>query len=386
MRVMILGVDGYLGFPLAMHLKSRGHEVLGVDNGVRRERVDEVGGVSAFRLETMQSRARQAGYAFIKSDVASGAWSGWIGHELAEFKPDAIVHLAEQPSAPYSMKDDRCCEETVRDNVLGTIRLLWGMRHYCPDAHLLKLGTMGEYGTPDVDIPEGWFDLSFRDKTTKALFPRQPGSFYHCSKVADSTFIEFACRTWGMRSTDVMQGVVYGTRTPEMGSHPIDPQYRTRFDADAVFGTVINRFVAAAVLEAPITPYGTGYQSRGFLPLQDSIQCMRILLESPPHPSEYRVVNQLDEVCSIGKLALVVADAANEVGLKPDLKRAENPRVEREDHHHYKPDTEILRSLGYEPRGSLREVVREMIEDLLPLRERLVALADALDPGVSWRL
>lgn len=244
--------------------------------------------------------------------------------------------------------------------------------------------TMGTYGTPNVDIPEGWFDLEFRGRKTRAQFPKCCGSMYHGTKCCDAVFVEFACRNWGLRATDVMQGVVYGTRTPEMGD-PIDPQLRTRYDFDGIFGTAVNRYCAQAVLGLPITPYGKGGQTRGWLPLQDSIQCLRLAIENPPKPGEYRVVNQLEECYSVRDLADIVAQCAVEVGIgaHPEVAHVANPRKEAEEHY-YNPDHEILLQLGYQPKGDLRGTIREMLVDLGGVSERLAKYAGAIEPRVKW--
>jgi nucleoside-diphosphate-sugar epimerase len=242
---------------------------------------------------------------------------------------------------------------------------------------------MGEYGTPDTDIPEGWFDLEFRGRTTRAQFPRKPASLYHASKVSSSTVIEYVCRTWGLRATDIMQGVVYGTRTGEIDGSA--PEMRTRFDMDQAFGTAINRFAAQAVAGLPITPYGKGGQTRGYLPLRDSIQCLRILLEAPPQAGEYRVVNQLDKCYTVVDLARTVAREAVMVGIEAaDVVHVDNPRVEAESHY-YNPDAQILRDLGYQPTGDLPGVVRDMLVDLMPQAGRIARFAGAIAPKTTWR-
>jgi len=381
MRVLILGIDGYIGWPLAMHLAGRGHRVQGIDNLSRRGRVLAEGGQSAFSLPAISERARRLGIAVSTGSVGPTE-DDTLVNVLAAFHPEVIVHLAEQPSAPWSMRSEQNCQETVRENLASTLAVLWAMREWSPGAHLVKLASMGEYGTPGVDIPEGWFDLEFRGRSTRALFPRSPGSFYHASKAADSLMVEMACRTWGLASTDIMQGVVYGTRTPEMGD-PVDPALRTRFDFDQCFGTVINRFCTQAVLGLPIRPYGGGGQIRGYLPLVDSIQCLRIITESPPSPGRYRVVNQFEEVSSVLDLAYRVSVEADVLGLSTSIICAENPRLEAENHH-YAPDHEILASLGYSPTCGMSQAISHMIQDLLTARERLEEASGAIDPTVRW--
>jgi len=234
------------------------------------------------RLKAFHERFGQA-LQFREGDLRDYAF---IIECLKSFVPDAIVHLGEMPSAPYSMMDLDHCVFTTTNNLVSTLNILHAMKETCPNAHLLKLGTMGEYGTPNVDIPEGFFTIEYRGRRETLPFPRQAGSWYHQTKVHDSNNVMFACRVWGLRSTDIMQGVVFGTRTDEMGD---DVRLRTRFDFDQCFGTALNRFCAQAVVGVPLSLYGRGRQRRGFLPLRDSMQCLTIALENPPIDGEYRV-------------------------------------------------------------------------------------------------
>jgi UDP-sulfoquinovose synthase len=296
-------------------------------------------------------------------------------------RPDAVVQLGECPSAPYSMIDVEHASYVQTNNIGGTFSLLFAIRDWAPEAHLIKLGTMGEYGTPDIDIPEGFFDVEFRGRRSRLPFPRQAGSWYHWSKVHGSNNVMFACRLWGLRATDVMQGVVYGTRFAGRGD---DPRLATRLDFDHAFGTAVNRFCCQAVLRRPLTVYGSGGQRRGFLPLDDVMTCLRLLLENPPAASEYRVVNQFDRVYSVAELAAAVAAAADRLGLPASLEHLDNPRVEQEDHY-YRPDRRVLASLGYAPSSTLAENLDEMLRDLLPHRDRIASHAHALAPTIPWR-
>jgi UDP-sulfoquinovose synthase len=307
-----------------------------------------------------------------------------------QFKPDAIVYLGQMPSAPYSMKGVEEAIYTQHDNILGNLTTLWAMKEVCPDAHLLKLGTMGEYGTPDCEIPEGKFPsgASWFNQNTEHVgnlggmtFPRQAGSWYHQSKVHDTHNVEMACRIWGLRSTDVMQGIVYGTHIDEMEE---DPDLRTRFDFDECFGTVIHRFCSQAVAELSLTVYGSGKQIRGFLPLKDSIHCLELALENPPEFGEYRVFNQLAYSQSIARVAIQVRDAALSVGIQATIGQTGNPRVESETHK-YAVSCNNLKYLGYTPSYDLPTDLQAMMTKLKPYKSRILAYRSAIDPKTTWK-
>lgn len=384
MKVLICGMDGYLGWPLALRLLGpEGFEVVGLDNFSRRAMVREIGSDTAIPIASMEDRLATSrevfgdAPAFLEGDLRN---YDFIASVLEEHRPDAIVHLGEMPSAPYSMADAKRAYFTQENNVLGTLNLLFAMRDHCPRAHLVKLGTMGEYGTPNVDIPEGFFEVEFNGRKDWLPFPRQPGSLYHLSKVHDSFNIMFACKVWKLASTDIMQGVVYGTRTSEIGRHV---GLRTRFDIDGVFGTAINRFCAQAVMGHPITPYGSGRQKRGFIALRDSLRCMTIAIKNPPSEAEYRTFNQFDNVYDIRSLAEEVVSAARILGLDSLVQSVENPRIEAEDHY-YRPVSQELRKLGFVPRHTLQEELAIMLGDLLQHQERLQSLRHVFDPKIQW--
>lgn len=383
MRVFITGIDGYLGWPLALYLTARGHEVAGADCYLRRDWVAEMGSRSATPIPRMTDRGNaytgrfKRGLRFYRGDLTDYSF---VWNILRSFKPDAIVHLGEMPSAPYSMIDIEHMIFTHKNNLYGTLNLIYAMHDVCPDAHLVKLGTMGEYGTPEVDIPEGEFRIEYRGKTDVLPFPKQPGSFYHLTKVHDSNNINFACKTWGLKSTDIMQGVVYGIHIPEMKE---DYLLLTRFDFDAVFGTAINRFCAQAVAGLPITPYGKGLQKRGFLPLRDSMQCLTLAIENPPCAGEYRVFNQFEEVYGLNELAERVQLVAKEMGLDSEIRRLENPRKEKEDHY-YNPDHKKLLDLGYEPTTDMYEELKITISILMKYIDRIKSREHVLIPDIRW--
>jgi UDP-sulfoquinovose synthase len=384
-RIFIAGIDGYLGWSLALYLARRGHAIAGADLFLRRQWVAEMGSASITPIGSMP--ARLAAFAehygaplnFCEGDLRDYAF---VERTLREFQPDAIVHLGEMPSAPYSMLDVHHAVFTQTNNLVSTLNLLFAMRDVpgCRDTHLVKLGTMGEYGTPNVDIPEGFFEIEYRGRKDILPFPRQAGSWYHWSKVHDSNNVMFACRMWGLRSTDIMQGVVFGTRIDEMND---DPRFLTRFDIDQSFGTAINRFCAQAVIGHPLTPFGKGHQRRGFIPLRDSMQCCTLAIENPPPAGEYRVFNQFEEVYDVTELALKVQKVGRELGLAVAVRNLENPRIEKEEHY-YHPDHRHLLDLGYRPTRDMEAELRVMLTDLLAYRDRIESLREVLIPDIRW--
>lgn len=383
MRVFICGMDGYLGWPLAMYLSVRDHEVAGADAYLRRQWVEEVGSHSAIPILPMKERLQAFKEVFGKEIIF---WEGdlqsfdFVLKGLKEFQPEAIVHLGEQPCAPYSQIDVDHCVFTQTNNIVGTLNILWAMTQVSPQAHLVKLGTMGEYGTPNIDIPEGFFTIEYRGRKDTLPFPKQAGSWYHQTKVHDSHNIMFACKIWDLRSTDLMQGVVYGTGTEETRA---DPRLATRFDFDEVFGTALNRFCAQAVIGHPLTPYGKGGQTRGFINIIDSMRCMELSILNPPELGEYRVFNQWTERFNVNSLAEEVKKAGEAINLKVEIKHIGNPRVESEEHY-YNPDHKKLYDLGLEPHKMI-DALEAMLRDLMNHKERLEAKRDHILPTIYWR-
>jgi UDP-sulfoquinovose synthase len=337
MKIFIAGIDGYLGWALAQHLTARGHEVAGNDRFLRREWVEEVGGDSALPVYSIDERLQ--------------AFRERFGKDLRFWDGDLLDYA-----------------------------FLRAMRDVCPKAHLVKLGTMGEYGTPNLDIPEGFFEIEYRGRKDTLPFPRQPGSFYHLTKVHDTHNTTFACRIWGLSATDIMQGVVFGTQIDAMGD---DPRLRTRLDFDQCFGTAVNRFCCQAVIGHPLTLYGSGSQTRGFLPLRDSMQCLTIAIENPPQAGEYRVFNQFEECYTVEELAEKVREAGSRIGLNVEIEHYDNPRTEKE-HHYYNPDRQHLIDLGYQPTHDVVSEMQLMMKDLLPYRERILARRELLIPDIRW--
>ena len=380
-KILILGGDGYLGWPTAMDLATRGHEVALVDNFLRRAMSVELGAGSLTPIQGLQGRVR----AF--EEVTGHRIAAYIGdltdpqfvdRVFTEFKPESIVHYGEQPSAPFSMIDRKHAVETQRNNVEGTLNVLFAMRDITPDAHLVKLGTMGEYGTPNIDIEEGYIEIDHNGRTDTLPFPKLPGSMYHLSKVHDSHNIHFGCRIWGLRATDLNQGVVYGIRTDETD---LDERLCTRFDYDEVLGTAFNRFCVQAVVGYPLTVYGKGGQTRGFLNIIDTMQCVRLAIETPAEKGEFRVFNQFTEQFSVNDLAERVQRVGEAMGINVAVDSVTDPRIEAEEHYYNATHTKLL-DLGLEPHLLTDEVVGHLIETIQRYKDRI--LLEPIAPKTKW--
>jgi UDP-sulfoquinovose synthase len=383
MKIFIAGIDGYLGWALAQYLTVRGHTVAGADLMLRREWVDEVGGISAIPIASREDRIAAFKDQFGKTlDFRVGDLCDYdfVTGFFEEFQPEAIVHVGQMPSAPYSMMDNKHAVWTQVNNVASNLNLLWAMREVVPDAHLVKLGTMGEYGQPNVDIPEGYFEVEYRGRKDTLPFPRQPGSFYHLSKVHDSHNTHFAVKIWKLRATDIMQGVVFGSRWDGMGD---DPRLRTRLDFDQCFGTAINRFCVQAAVGHPLTLYGAGTQARGFIPLRDALRCLTLACENPANKGEFRVFNQFAEAYNLNELADMTKEVGDELGLDVDIQHYENPRQELEQHY-YNPDRQNLLKIGYEPSQDVKSEMRDMIADLTHHKSLILEHAETLVPDIRW--
>ncbi len=382
MRVLILGGDGYLGWPTALRFSARGHEVAVVDNFSRRRWHREHGSGSLTPICELDERidawrAISAGEQ-IRRYVGAVEDGDFLDEVVAETSPEAVVHYGEQPSAPYSMMSRERAVETQHTNVIGTLNLLFSLRDHVPDCHLVKLGTMGEYGTPNIDIEEGFIEIEHKGRTDTLPFPKLPGSLYHCSKVHDSTNLHFACRIWGLRATDLNQGVVYGIETEETAR---DERLITRFDYDEIFGTVLNRFCVQAVIGHPLTVYGTGGQTRGFLNIRDTLQCVELAVENPAERGEFRVFNQFTEQFSVGELAQLVKHAGEHLGYSVEVQHVDNPRVELEEHYYNAVHTKLL-GLGLKPTLLGEELVESMIHAIERHKDRVIA--SSIDPHTRW--
>jgi len=349
-----------------------------MDNFSRRTIDDEIGSQSLVPIRTLRERIdawhKATGqtlrpYVFDLTDYKKTL------DMIEDFQPDAIVHFAEQRAAPYSMIDRDHAVYTQVNNVVGTLNVIYALARLMPDCHLVKLGTMGEYGTPNIDIEEGFIEITHKGRTDVLPYPKQPGSFYHLSKVHDSHNIMFACMNFRLRSTDLNQGIVYGHATDETR---LDDALATRFDYDGVYGTVLNRFAVQAVIGHPLTVYGKGGQTRGMLDIRDTLRCIEIALTNPPEPGEYRVFNQFTEEFSVGDLAHRVQR------LYPGavIEYLPNPRTEMNEHYFHAVNTHLL-DLGLEPHFLSDEVILEMFEIIEHHRERVVP--ENVNPDIDWR-
>jgi UDP-sulfoquinovose synthase len=379
MRIMVLGGDGYLGWPTAMYLSSRGHDVAVLDNAVRRQYDAELGSGSLVPIESLQTRVK------VWQEVTGAEIPCYFGdlcdadftyEAIRTYRPDAIVHFAEQRAAPYSMIDRKHAVYTQVNNVVGTLNVMYAVGELNRDIHIVKLGTMGEYGQPNIDIEEGWLEIEHKGRKDRVLYPKKPGSFYHLSKVHDSHNLEFGCRIWGLRVTDLNQGVVYGQQTEQT---MLDPRLETRLDYDAVFGTVLNRFAIQAVLGLPLSVYGGGSQTRAFLDIRDTVRCIELACDNPADEGEFRVFNQATEQFSLDELAKLVA---NSFPGGAEVVHIDNPRVEMENHYYNFVHT-ALESLGLQPH-LLGDTLLTSMYGVIEKYKDNVDL-DLLTPSVQWR-
>jgi UDP-sulfoquinovose synthase len=379
MRILVLGGDGYLGWPTALHLSARNHDVGVVDNFARRLYDCEMGVDSLVPIRQLQRRVttwKEVSGHTVQPFIGDLTDEVFVEETIREFAPEAIVHFAEQRSAPYSMIDRKHAVYTQVNNVVGTLNLLYAIAEIDPSIHLVKLGTMGDYGTPNIDIEEGFIEITHKGRTDILPYPKQPGSFYHLSKVHDSHNIHFACRIWGLRSTDLNQGIVYGQETPETMLHR---DLRTRFDYDGVFGTVLNRFAVQAAVGYPLTVYGKGGQTRGMLDIRDTLACVELACVNPPEPGEYRVFNQFTESFSVIDLAEWTAKIA---GGDVTIDNVPDPRVEKEEHYYNAVATQ-LPALGLKPHFLEDATIEVLIETAKQHKDRVEF--DAIRPTVNWR-
>jgi UDP-sulfoquinovose synthase len=382
MRIMVLGGDGFCGWATSLYLSKQGHSVAIVDSLIRRQwdkQLDVKTLTPIFGLgERLSLWHRKAGL-HISPFIDDITDYDFLCEVFRAFKPEAVIHFAEQRSAPYSMIDRDRAVFTQTNNVVGTLNVLYAIRDHAPDCHLVKLGTMGEYGTPNIDIEEGYIEIEHNGRKDILPYPKQPGSFYHLSKVHDSHNIAFACKVWGIRATDLNQGVVYGCVTDETA---LDEMLINRFDYDEVFGTVLNRFCVEAAVGHPLTVYGTGGQTRGFLDIRDTVRCIELACENPAKPGEFRVFNQFTEQFSVLQLAEMVRSAGSKFGLRVDIQNISDPRVEAESHY-YNAKHSKLEDLGLKPHLLSDSLLDSLLNVAIKYKDR--ANLSKIMPTVNWR-
>lgn len=381
MKVLVLGGDGYLGWPTAMHLSAQGHDVSAADNYLRRRLQQDEDVEALYSTPNLMDRCRiwkAASGKDVRPFIGDLREWDFMARLFQETEPDAIVHYAEQPSAPYSMIRREAAALTLKNNIEVTANLIFAVRELAPKAHIVKLGTMGEYGTPNIDIEEGWIDIEHKGRRDKFLFPRQAGSLYHTTKVMDTDLLWFYVRTWGLAVTDLMQGPVYGIVTDENKDHP---DLYPFFCYDELFGTVLNRFVAQAVAGYPLTVYGKGGQTRGYLNIKDTLNCIRLAIEAPANAGELRIFNQFTETFSVNELASRVQRVGNGLGLRVAVKSLENPRKEREEHY-YNPAHTGLTALGLEPNILTDDVLADMMG--IVMRHKAGIVQHRIFRGTKW--
>jgi len=382
MRILVLGGDGYLGWPQSLHLSNLGHDVAIYDNFMHRHFDLERGFHSLIPIYSLHERIsawKEVSGRHIHLYTGDTLDYEALATVFQVFQPEAIVHFAEQRSAPYSMIDRKHAVFTQTNNVIGTLNVLYAMKEFVPNSHLVKLGTMGEYGTPNIDIEEGFIEIHHKGRSDILPFPKQPGSFYHLSKVFDSHNIIFCCKIWGLRATDLNQGVVYGIETDETA---LDTRLATRFDYDQIYGTALNRFCVQAVASYPLTIYGDGQQIRGYINLRDTIKCIELSIATPPGEGEYRVFNQFTEQFSLIELAEAVVEQSKKFGLEAQIKHLPNPRVEAEQHYYNARHTKLI-ELGLEPHLLNSSVLTALLENIIKHREKIDR--SLIMPTVNWR-
>jgi UDP-sulfoquinovose synthase len=382
MKIGVLGGDGYCGWATALYLSSRGHEVAIVDNFSRRQWDHELGVETLTPVRPLAERLKvwqELTGNYIELFVGDVTDYDFLSSTIKTVEPDAVIHFAEQRAAPYSMIDRKHAVFTQVNNVVGTLNLLFALRELQPDCHLVKLGTMGEYGTPNIDIEEGYITIEHNGRKDVLPYPKQPGSFYHLSKVHDSHNMMFACKIWKLRATDLNQGVVYGTMTDEVAR---DEALINRYDYDEVFGTVLNRFCVQAAAGHPLTVYGKGGQTRGFLDIRDTVRCVELACLNPAAPGECRVFNQFTEQFSVLEIARLVQTAGRKLGLSVEVDQLPDPRVEAEEHYFNAKHSKLI-DLGLKPHYLSDSLLDSLMNIAIRYRDRIDS--SMFLPRVDWR-
>ena len=381
MKVLILGADGYLGWPTCMYFSSRGHEVIGVDNYFRRLAAIELNCEPLIPTPNLIQRAKiweEVTGKKIHVRIGDVTDYQFLKSIFKEYNPDTVIHYAEQPSAPYSMISRKKAETTIINNLISTLNVSYAVKEQNPSCHIIKIGTMGEYGTPNIDIPEGWIDIEYNGRKDRFLFPRQASSLYHTTKIQDTDLLWFYVRTWGIRVTDLMQGPVYGISTDEAD---LDERLMPNFNYDEIFGTVLNRFIVQAVAGYPLTVYGKGGQTRGYINIKDTLQCVYLAAENPPKEGDLRIFNQITETFMVNELAEKVKQVGAKLGYDVKINHIENPRKEAEEHY-YNPKYTGLIEIGLKPHPLTEEVLIGMFEIVEKYKDNINPTC--IFRGIKW--
>ena len=381
MRVLVLGADGYLGWPTCMYFSQTGHDVIGVDNYFRRIAAIELDCEALIPTPNLVQRAKiweQLSAKKIIVQIGDVTNYEFLFSLFKAYYPDVVIHYAEQPSAPYSMVNRDKAAFTIQNNLLSTLNIVYAVKEVSPDCHIIKLGTMGEYGTPNIAIEEGWIQIQHKGKKDTFLFPRQASSLYHTTKIQDTDLLWFYVRTWGLRVTDLMQGPVYGISTDDAD---MDERLIPNFHYDEIFGTVLNRFIVQAIIGYPLTVYGKGGQTRGYLNIKDTLQCVYLAATQPANPGELRIFNQISESFSVNELAEKVKIVGKKLGYDVKITHLENPRNEKEEHY-YNPKYTGLLKLGLQPQYLTDGVLEGMFGIVEKYKNNINR--DAIFRGVKW--
>lgn len=397
MHILILGGDGYLGWPTAMHFSALGHDVTVVDNYFRRNACTELDVGMLYSVATLPERAKTwheltgREIKVVIGDLTDPEVMRSLFDGRAKFQwavdpsftgiPDTVVHYAEQPSAPYSLIDYHYADVTLTNNLRVTNNLVFAVRDFARGTHIVKLGTMGEYGTPNIDIEEGWIEIDHKGRKDRFLFPRQASSLYHTTKIMDTDLLWFGVRMWNLRVTDLMQGPVYGIETEHSKLSTPNSSLLTIFNYDEVFGTIVNRFIVQAVVGYPLTVYGKGGQTRGYLNINDTLQCVQKASETPAKEGELRIFNQIMETFSANELAEKVKKVGDERGHAVKIDHLQNPRKELEEHY-YNPTYQGLIDIGVEPHYLTDEVLHGMFEVVERYKDNI--RKDVIFKGIKW--
>jgi UDP-sulfoquinovose synthase len=381
MKILILGGDGYIGWPTAMHFSNKNNKVLVVDNYFRRKICLDLDLEPLYPIPTLFERIEtweKVSGKKINATIGDCRDYVFLSNIFKKFRPEAVIHYAEQPSAPYSMINHHSATLTVLNNLHVTLNVIWAVSEFSPNCHIIKIGTMGEYGTPSIDIEEGWIDIEHKGKHDRFLFPRQASSLYHTTKIQDTDMLWFYVRNWDISATDLMQGPVYGLSTKET---ELDTRLSTSFYYDEIFGTVINRFIVQAVGAFPLTVYGKGNQTRGYINLRDTLACVELSVLNPPPRGKLQIFNQITETFTVNQIAEKVCRIGNKLGLKVEIKKIENPRKEKEEHY-YNPTYTGLKKLGLRPHYLTDDILIEMLEKVIKHKNRI--RESQILKGVRW--